>query len=481
MAVITEEQDPPKPSNNTTHKPTSSSTLTPPTTTSSDTTNPFRFWFYFTIIVSLITLLFVSLSSLTPQDPKTWFLSLPTNLRHHYSKGRTIKVQIAPSKPQVEVFSIQEGPINSDNVLIVHGLGCSSFAFQKMVNILGSKGVHAVAIDLPGSGFSDKSMVTTEENWGGGVFGRVWDMYSDIKEKGIFWGFDQLIEQGYVNYEENKVRVSKRESVKAIELGLEEMGRVLGQVIEAMGLAPVDLVLHDSALVLSANWISDNSGLVRSVMLLDSASNGTVLPLWVLEIPVVREVALGFKFVFRKVIEMCCMKSVGGSDVEAHRVLLNARDGRKAVVGMGKKLNYSFDLAEWGALDGVKDLPMQVIWSNSWSKEWNEEGGRVAKALPQATFVTHSDGRWPQEHTSDELAESIYRFLSSLPKPSRQAEEESIPEHIQMMFDEAKSIDHQHHHQHGHGGHGHHDGHDHGHEHATGYMDAYGLGHGWAS
>lgn len=69
--------------------------------------------------------------------------------------------------------------------------------------------------------------------------------------------------------------------------------------------------------------------------------------------------------------------------------------------------------------------------------------------------------------------------MSSLPKSVRQVEEEPIPEHIQKMFDEAKDNDHHHHHHHGHSGHDHHDGHDH--VHAPGYMDAYGLGHGWGS
>ncbi|KAK3007994.1 hypothetical protein RJ639_014664 [Escallonia herrerae] len=438
--------------------------------------NPFTFWFYFTLTVSLITLLTVSLSSLTnPQDPKAWFLSLPAALRQHYSAGRTIKVQTAPNHPPLEVFSIQDGPTDSNTVLIVHGLGCSSYTFRQIVKSLGHKGIRTVAIDLPGSGFSDKSTVVVEENLNGGVSGRVWEICSDIKEKGLFWGFDQLVEKGYVDFEANEDRVSKRESVRAIELGPEEVGRVLVQVVDSLGLAPVDLVLHDSALGLVANWVSENLGLVRSVTLLDTASSATALPLWVLEVPVIREVVLGFEFVFSRVVGKWCWKSIGGSDVEAHRVLLKGRDGREAVVGMGRKLNGSFDLGEWSSLDGVKGLPMQVMWSSVWSEEWNEEGRRVADALPQARFVTHSGGRWPQGDTT-ELAENIYQFVSSLPKSIRQAKEEPIPEHIQKLLDEVESSDHHNDH-HGHGGHHHADGHAHAH---AGYMDAYGLGHGWA-
>lgn len=119
-----------------------------------------------------------------------------------------------------------------------------------------------------------------------------------------------------------------------------------------------------------------------------------------------------------------------------------------------------------------------MFWKCQWSKEWSEEGRKVADALPQAKFVTHTGGRWPQENAADELAENIVKFVSSLPKSVRRVEEEPIPEHIQKMLDEAKDG---HHHHHGHGGHGHHDGHGHAQTHGAGYMDAYGLGHGWGS
>lgn len=282
-------------------------------------------------------------------------------------------------------------------MLFVHGLGSSSYLFSKVVNFLGKKGVYAVAIDLPGSGFSDRFEMVTEEKEIGG-FGRVLEVYNEIKEKGVFWGFDQLVEQGYVNYDyaEGEVRVSKVESLKAVELGPEEVGRVLGQVIDTMGLEHVDLVLHDSAFNLGANWVARNIGVVRSVTVLDGVSNQTVFPLWVLKLPLVRGVASGFGFVFDKVIRSCCLKRDGMLDSESHRLLLKGRDGTKSVVEMGNKMNSSFDVGEWGKLDGVKDLPMQVIWSSGLSEEWIKKGQQVADALPQAAFVTHSGGCWPQ-------------------------------------------------------------------------------------
>ncbi|GKC97993.1 protein auxin response 4 [Tanacetum coccineum] len=440
---------------------------------SSPIPNPFTFWFYFTLSVSLITLIFITITSLTTNnDPKTWFLTLPTNLRTHYSNGRIIKVQANPLSTPIEVFAIENGPMgSSQNLLFVHGFGCSSYLFSNVIKGLGKKGVRAVAIDLPGFGFSDKYETVSEMKVLGG-FGKLVELYKEIKEKGVFWGFDQLVEQGYVNYDyaENEVRVSRVESLRLIELGPDEMGRVLRDVIETLGLENVDLVFHDSAFNLGANWVAKNLRFIRSVTLIDSAPNQSAFPLWVLKFPVVREVVSGFGFVFGKVIESCCTKSGGGLNAESHRLLLKGRDGRKSVIGMGNKMNSSFDIAEWSKLDGVKKLPMQVIWSSDWSKKWIEQGREVANMLSQANFVTHSGGRWPQEDTADELAESIHNFVSRLPEPVKVAKKkEPVPDRIQEMVNEATSDVHNH-------GYGSHD-HRHGHSHEVGYPSGYGLGH----
>lgn len=384
-----------------------------------------------------------------------------------------MKVQTGPEQSPIEVFFVENGPLIGENVVLVHGLGLSSYSYRDIVRSLGSKGVRVVAIDLPGNGFSDKSREEIEEGENGAL-GRLRDAYGLIKEKGVFWAFDQMVETGQVPYEEIESRVMKRKVVKAIELSGEEMGKVLGQVIGTLDLAPVHLVLHDSALNMGANWITDNSGSIKSVTFIDTGLRAA-LPLWILDVPVVREVFLGFSFAYSRLISMCCSKEIDSSELEAQRVLLKGRGGRNAVVGMGKRLNCSFDVAEWGGLVEIKGLPMQVLWSGHWSNEWSEEGQRVAKALPHAKFVEHSGGRWPQENSADEQAENIAHFVSSLPKTIKEVVEEPIPEHIQKMLDEAKAGDHHHN---GHD-HGHHDSN--GHPEAAGYMSAYGLGQAWGS
>ncbi|CAN8270820.1 unnamed protein product [Cochlearia groenlandica] len=130
-----------------------------------------------------------------------------------------------------------------------------------MIQSLGSKGIHGVTIDLLGNGFSDKSKVVNGgDDRDVGFVGTFKEVYGLIQEKGIFWAFDQMIETEDLPYEEIiKLQNSKRRSFKAIELGSEEIHKVLSQVIDTLGLAPVHLVLHDSALGFASNWDSENS------------------------------------------------------------------------------------------------------------------------------------------------------------------------------------------------------------------------------
>ncbi|KAK0591376.1 hypothetical protein LWI29_000744 [Acer saccharum] len=57
----------------------------------------------------------------------------------------------------------------TENVLIVHGLGVSSFLFRGMVESLGSRGVRVIAVDLPGSGFSNRSAMEVAERSDGSL------------------------------------------------------------------------------------------------------------------------------------------------------------------------------------------------------------------------------------------------------------------------------------------------------------------------
>ncbi|ERN00830.1 protein AUXIN RESPONSE 4 [Amborella trichopoda] len=427
--------------------------------------NVFTFWAYFTAVVSLITVVFIALSFLVQEDDKSWFLSLSPDLRSHFTSGKLIKAQIGSDQQSIQVFVVEDGPRDGETVVLLHGLGCSSYSFRRIIASLALKGFHVIAIDLPGSGFSDKTILV-EEEFTPGVFSKVMEVYDKIKEKGLFWGFDQLIETGGLPYVENEIRVYKTLRLKPLGLSSEEVGQIIGQVIDCLGLAPVHVVLHDSALESGAIWVSGNLKLVRSITLIDASETAPSLPIWALKIPLIRELVLGSSTAFSMFVRLCCSRSMEKSVAEAHRVLLKGRDGRRAVVEAGDGLNSSFGFTAWAGSDMMREIPVHILWSRDWSREWTEKGRQVASVFPQAGFVTHSGGRWPQEDVPDEISEAIADFVSSLPKSIREMKEDPIPEHIRKMFDEAKDSSNHHHH----------GGDFHGHQ--AGYMDAYGLGHG---
>ncbi|CAA7395416.1 unnamed protein product [Spirodela intermedia] len=409
----------------------------------------FSFWARLTFLVSVITVLVASLYSLRPKDERSWFLGLPNDLRSHYSRGRLIKAQITPEGPPVEVFAIERGPKGGETVLLLHGLGCSSYSFREVLQSLGALGLRAVAIDLPGAGFSDKLVSRRGWGWPGAL---VWarELYSDIKVKGLFWGFDQLIETGHIAYEGNRIRVPDKKIDEESPFESETLSRIVAQVIDSLELVPVHLVLHDSALAVGAHWVTGNPGAVSSVTLVDTSSESAAFPSWIVGVPLLGELFLRSRFVFSGLLKLCCSRSMDAAAAEAHLHLLNRNNGRNAVVEAGRVLNFSFSVGDWGASEALAAVPLQVLWSNTWSDRWIDEGRRIADAVPQAKFFHHFGGRWPQEGASAEIAEKIAEFVSPLPKSNQRTLEEPLS---------GRSLDH--------------------HQDHVAFPDPYGFGHGW--
>ncbi|KAH7653829.1 putative hydrolase/acyltransferase (alpha/beta hydrolase superfamily) protein [Dioscorea alata] len=434
------------------------------------TTSPFwkamGFWGYLTVFVSVLALF---LSSISTPSAHSWFLSLPDDLRSHYSVSKPIKTHLAPHLPPVNVFAADYGPRDSETVLLLHGLASSSFSFRHVIRSLSSRSIRAVAVDLPSAGFSDGL-----GHRSGGFFDWIRGVYHDIKEKGLFWGFDQMVEKGSNPFEEKPERSSAA-------VGSEDLGMIIGQVIESMGLAPVHLVLHDSALEAGAIWISRTPGSVRSVTLIDSAAGFPAFPWGLLGVPVLGDMVLRSKTLFAGLLRLCCSRSVERSAAEAHRLLLRKKGGKEGVLELAKGLNESFDVGEWARSEGVRSLPFLVLWSSMWSDRWIDEGRRVAQAIPMAQFSYHSGGRWPQEDAGDEIAGMIAEFVSSLPKSIRQVKEdqdlavavdvEVEHAHTQEKFVERSNDDNDH-------LYGDHQQQPQQH-YVNGHMDMYGLGQGW--
>ncbi|KAI3850544.1 hypothetical protein MKX03_003980 [Papaver bracteatum] len=434
--IITEDQKEPGMKETTTRTPlkanasSSSPTQNPACTAhelgSSPTANASKFWAYFTFGISLCTLLILTLSASTPQDDESWFFSLPTDLKHHYSNGRMIKVMKSPFNAfPFQVFAIEsDSPRNEEEeetVLLIHGFGANSYSFRNVIKSLGLNGIHAVGMDLPGSGFSDKSEFVMEYERLGGISGWFHDVYSDLREKG--W-FDQLV--GIPSYEDETTTQTRTltKILKPMDLDSEDIGTIIGQVIDSSDLSsPVHIVLHDFALVKCGSWISWNLEVVRSITLIDSAPADTAFPLRMLEMPVARDVVLGFSSAYQGLLRNCCSRSVNRTVAEAHRILLTGRDGRRGALGVKKgregldgSIGGGFDLGDWADFMEENSVPIQVLWSRNWSEEWTKEGSWVASKLPAANFFKHSGGRWPQEDAADEIAETITKFVAALPK-----------------------------------------------------------------
>ncbi|KAJ3675274.1 hypothetical protein LUZ60_004316 [Juncus effusus] len=389
------------------------------------------FWFYLTISVAVLSFLLAPL--LTSTTRQSWFLSLPAELRHHFSQGKLVKIHPPSPHNSFRLFTVDFSPEDySETVLLLPGLACNSFSFRSLLLSLQSHGLRAVSLDPPGSGFSETPK----------VYNALTDAYNQIKEKGIFWAFDQMVQTGQAPYEEILARKSFS------PYGPAETSFFIQQIIKTMNLAPVHLILHDSSLPAGANFISSYPSLIRSVTLLDSSAQIPAFPSWILQIPVLSHLILKSPSLFTKLMSICCSRTINGDSTEAQRLLLT--DGRKAVVEAAKALNYSFDLRDLKEMESVKNIPFFMLWSNNWSDRWIEEGKKVKFSVPDGKFVYHSGGRWAQEDNVDEITERIVEFVTSLPKSVRKDKNEDLEENKESDF-EGQNGHFGQHHDHNHG------------------------------
>ena len=274
-------------------------------------------------------------------------------------------------------------------VLVLPGLAAGSLSFRRVLSSLSSRGVHATALDLPGQGLSPAPPAAPAP-----APSRT-SALREIMGRGIFHAFEQLVQTGEVPYQEEAPRAAAQRSPHAPD----EAAAAVARAAEALGLgvAPVHLVLHDSALAAGAAFASAHPGAVRSVTLVDAAASLPAFPAAVFDVPVLGRLVLRVPALFRGLLRLCCARGVGAEEAEAYRAAMWGEGKVEGVVEAWKAMNHSFRLGEWrGSSEEVRRLPMLVLWSGSWSDMWIDEGKKVAAALPDAKFVYHSGGRWPQ-------------------------------------------------------------------------------------
>ncbi|KAJ1275765.1 hypothetical protein BS78_05G161600 [Paspalum vaginatum] len=353
------------------------------------------FWFYLAAAVSLLALLLPHL--LPPSSPAP----LPPLLRGHLAAGSVLKLDPAPGLFAVTSRPAAAGGSPAHRVLVLPGLAAGSFSFRRVLSSLSSRGVLASALDLPGQGLSPTPPATAAPARASAL--------REIMDRGVFHAFEHLVQTGEVPYQEEPAAPLARSPHAP-----DEAAAAVARAVEALGVGPVHLVLHDSALAVGAAFASANPGAVRSVTLIDAAASLPAFPAAVFDVPVLGRLVLRVPALVRGFLRLCCARGMGAEEAEAHRAAMRGEGRAEGVVLAWKAMNHSFQLGEWRvSSEEVRRLPMMVLWSGTWSDRWIDEGKKVAAALPDAKFVYHSGGRWPQEDASEEISGMIAEFVTS--------------------------------------------------------------------
>ncbi|XP_044947574.1 protein AUXIN RESPONSE 4 [Hordeum vulgare subsp. vulgare] len=363
------------------------------------------FWFYLTAAVSLLALLLPHL--LSPHAPPP----LPPLLRRHLSDGRLLKLHPGPDLFAVTSRPAAHSAAHHHPVLVLPGLAAGSFSFRRLLSSLSSRGLVAASVDLPGQGLSPPPAAPPPRT----------NPLREIMDRGIFHAFEHLVETGEVPFQEAAPEPSH--SFYAAS----EAAAAVARAVDALGLAPVHLVLHDSALAAGAAFVSANPTAVQSVTLIDATATLPAFPAAVLGVPVLGRLVLRVPALFKGLMRLSCARGMDAEEADAHRAAMRGQGKSDAVFEAWKAMNQSFDLAEWrSSSEEVKRLPMMVLWSGSWSDQWIDEGKKVTKALPDAKFIYHYGGRWPQVDASEEISKLIAEFVTMLPTPATEHQSQNM-------------------------------------------------------
>jgi len=120
--------------------------------------------------------------------------------------------------------------------------------------------------------------------------------------RSIFHVFEHLVQTGEVLYQEAPAVVPPaRRSPHA----LDEAATAVTRAAEALGVAPVQPMLHDSALAAGAAFASANTGAVRSMTLVNAAASLLAFSVAVFDMPVLRRLVLRVSALFRGLVRLC--------------------------------------------------------------------------------------------------------------------------------------------------------------------------------
>lgn len=275
--------------------------------------NPFFFWLWFMSVISAVMVVFVLGTSVVNRGESIEALAMPAGVREHFEAGKMVKVEVGRDRRPVKVFvrASGEGRVGDETVLLLHGLGASSFLYRKVITLLAAREVCAVAVDLPGAGLAEKFYVGGEagdeedNNQERGFFRVRFDALKEMLVEGFFRRkADESSEHEFLA----KLRSSTKQTKgkKVLALGSDELGDAVDQVVASLELAPVHLVLHDTGVEVGLAWALQNPTKVASVTLVDSVPRLPSLPFWLFRMPLLGSVIAHSGFALRYTTVRIC-------------------------------------------------------------------------------------------------------------------------------------------------------------------------------
>ncbi|GAQ81828.1 alpha/beta-Hydrolases superfamily protein [Klebsormidium nitens] len=371
------------------------------------------FWLVFLLIVALVTIVLL----LCP--PGIWtgnpaFNAMPVVLLQHSAKGFNVKIS-DPDGASVKVFAIADGPVEAETVLLLHGLGTSSFLYRNVISELAKKGLRAVSLDFPGFGLTEKPATA------------LYDPYY--------------------------------------------LSDCLGSIVSGLGLPPLHLVVHDTAGVVGTRFAARHKDRVRSITFLSQSPERpyqSTLPDVFAEVPAVTAAVTALPWAMQLMLRSCCSRSISRQVAEAYAHLLRRENGLTAFRTAAQALNGSEVTSGqqlWNDLsDNLVDTPFELFsegdddWPSS-SGSWPQEDAPEWLSKKIHAFVSAQSPTIRPPPRKVEIPEHVRRQFEAQAGGHSHQHDHSHGGHS--------------HGGHSHGGHSH----DHGHSHGGGGQGP-GMGHG---
>eukprot|EP00243_Klebsormidium_subtile_P000325 TRINITY_DN10552_c0_g1_i1.p1 TRINITY_DN10552_c0_g1~~TRINITY_DN10552_c0_g1_i1.p1 ORF type:complete len:373 (-),score=42.66 TRINITY_DN10552_c0_g1_i1:122-1240(-) len=274
-----------------------------------DSGGSFCFWLVFLLVVALVTIVLLLVpSGMWTGNPA--FNAMPVVLLQHSAKGFNVKIS-DPVGVSVKVFAIAEGPVEAETVLLLHGLGTSSFLYRNVLSELATKGLRAVSLDFPGFGLTEKPSTA------------LYDPYY--------------------------------------------LSDCLGSIVSALGLPPLHLVVHDTAGFVGTRFAARHKNQVRSITFLSQSPERpyqSTLPDVFTDVPAVTAAVTALPWAMQLMLRSCCSRSISRQVAEAHAHLLRRENGLTAFRTAAQALNGSEVTSGqqlWNDLsDNLVDTPFEV-------------------------------------------------------------------------------------------------------------------------